>query len=63
MQKLRLVLDELRVESFEAGTDDTVRGTAHAHGGTCSQQPTCGVASRGQEAFEQIPRTWYACCV
>jgi hypothetical protein len=64
MQKLRLDPDALRVESFEAGADANHRGTAHAHqDSTCSCQPTCGIASRGQESYEQFPRTLYACCI
>lgn len=64
MKKLRLDLDELAVESFHAGADTPARGTAHGHGGsTCSLQPTCGAASRGEEAYEQYARTRYACCV
>lgn len=64
MEKLRLELDALKVESFEAGADAAGRGTAHAHQDTtCSKQPTCGIASRGQEAYDAIPRTLYACCV
>lgn len=62
MQKLRLDLDGLTVESFEAGADRSVRGTAHAHQ-DCSFNPTCGVASRGQEGYEKLPPTLYACCV
>ena len=64
MQKLRLDLDGLTVESFEAGADASGRGTAHAHQiGTCSVDPTCGVASRGPEGYEKYPPTRYACCV
>jgi hypothetical protein len=63
MQKLRLDLDKLTVESFEAGKDDSLKGTAHGYQDTCSCQPTCGVASRGQEGYDQYPRTRYACCV
>jgi hypothetical protein len=63
MEKLRLDPEALRVESFEAGRDPDLRGTAHAHQDTCSCQPTCGIASRGQEGYEQYPRTRYACCI
>lgn len=63
MEKLRLDVDGLKVESFDAGADDAVRGTAHGYQDTCSCQPTCGVASRGQETYEKYPRTLYACCV
>jgi hypothetical protein len=63
MQKLRLELDGLKVESFEAGADGAGTGTVRGHGGTCSMQPTCGVASRGEATFELEAWTRYACCV
>jgi hypothetical protein len=64
MEKLRLELDALKVESFDAGADATGRGTAHGYQDTtCSKQPTCGIASRGQEGYEAYPRTLYACCI
>jgi hypothetical protein len=64
MEKLRLDVDALRVESFDAGEERAVRGTAHAHQvSECSCVNTCGAASRGQETYEKYPRTWYACCV
>ena len=65
MKKLRLEREGLKVESFEAGADGAGRGTAHGHANdtTCSKQPTCGIASRGQESYEALPRTLYACCI
>lgn len=62
MDKLRLSLDGLRVESFEAGGEHAVRGTVHGNG-SCSMQPTCGIASRGQTPFEEEAATRYVCCV
>jgi hypothetical protein len=64
MQKLRLDLDGLQVESFEAATRARGKGTVDGFAITdCSKQVTCGVASRGQEAYDIEPRTRYACCV
>lgn len=65
MEKLRLDLDELTVESFEPGADTLDAGTVRAYDGdaTCSKDPTCGIASRGPETYEQFPRTRYACCI
>jgi hypothetical protein len=63
MEKLRLDLDELKVDSFDAGAEAPVRGTAQAHEGTCSLQPTCGAASRGETPIVAFPPTRYACCV
>jgi hypothetical protein len=63
MKKLLLALDELRVESFEAGTSPRLAGTVMARDGGCSIQPTCGNPSQGEEAFEEMVITRYACCV
>lgn len=65
MDKLRLDLDALRVESFEPGAKPAGKGTVQGYDDItdCSKQPTCGVASRGEEGYEQFPRTRYACCV
>jgi hypothetical protein len=65
MKKLRLDLDGLRVDSFEARADTGDEGTVHAHddGATCSKQPTCGIASRGEETYGIEAITRYACCV
>lgn len=64
MEKLRLEIDGLRVESFEAGPDREGRGTVEGREElTCSKQPTCGAASRGEATYEEVPRTLYACCV
>ncbi len=62
MEKLRLDLDELKVDSFDAGAEAPMRGTAHGHQ-LCSVDPTCGAASRGQEEYDKVPPTRYACCV
>lgn len=63
MDKLRLEIDGLKVESFEAGDEGTPRGTVRANDGSCSMQPTCGIASRGEATFEQEAATRYVCCV
>lgn len=66
MQKLRLNLDGLEVESFEAGgtAQGKGKGTVDGFNGTeCSKQPTCGIASRGQEEYAAVPPTRYACCI
>jgi hypothetical protein len=63
MEKLRLELDGLKVESFEAGTDTAGKGTVRGNDGSCSMQPTCGIASRGEETFELEAATRYVCCV
>ena len=63
MVKLRLDLETLAVESFDAGADEGAPGTIQAHESTCSKQPTCGVASRGPETYDLEIFTRYACCV
>jgi hypothetical protein len=63
MQKLRLDPEKLTVESFQPSRDATGRGTAHGYQDTCSCQPTCGIASRGQEGYAEVPPTRYACCI
>ena len=64
MEKLRLDLEELTVETFEPRAETRGRGTVRAYDdGSCSNQPTCGIASRGEETYEQIERSFYACCV
>jgi hypothetical protein len=63
MEKLRLELDGLKVESFEPDTTAAGRGTVLGHDESCSMQRTCGAASRGEEMFEQVALTRYACCV
>jgi hypothetical protein len=62
MKKLRMDLDGLKVDSFEAGKA-TGAGTVEGHDNTCSKQPTCGIASRGEEGYEECSATRYACCV
>ena len=64
MEKLRLEIDGLRVESFEADAGREGRGTVEAHEElTCSKQPTCGAASRGEATYQEEAWTRYACCV
>ena len=65
MNKLRLDLDGLKVESFAASADTGAEGTVRAHDddNTCSKQPTCGVASRGEETYALYEASRYACCV
>jgi hypothetical protein len=63
MEKLRLDLDTLTVESFESTSEDGRRGTIAAHDGSCSVGFTCGVMSRGAEGFEMYANTRYSCCV
>jgi hypothetical protein len=41
MNKLKLIIDDLRVESFEASRTDEGRGTVRAHEWT-QFDPTCG---------------------
>jgi hypothetical protein len=63
MKKLVLELDGLKVESFEPGSSRQETGTVLAQDGGCSVQPTCGNPSRGEEGYEEMPVTRYACCV
>jgi hypothetical protein len=63
MNKLRLNLDGLKVDSFEPDAERQAKGTAHAFASPCSVGFTCGVASRGEETYEQEINTRYACCV
>ena len=64
MKKMRLELDGLEVESFEAGTDGSDAGTVLAREEVgCSIQPTCGNPSRGEEGYAEFVLTRYACCV
>ena len=63
MKKLLLEVDGLKVESFEPGRSTPGLGTVRAQDGGCSVQPTCGNPSRGEEGYEEMPVTRYACCV
>ena len=64
MNKLRLDIDGLEVQSFTPVAGKVERGTVEAHQDTyCSCAKTCGVMSRGEEGYKQVPWTWYACCV
>jgi hypothetical protein len=64
MKKLRMELEELKVESFEASAAPVRMGTVAAfEEESCSMKPTCGVASRGEETFEMLPASRYVCCV
>ena len=64
MEKLRLDLDELKVESFRASDEGEGSGTVLGYDdSTCSNQPTCGIASRGEATYELEAFTKYACCV
>jgi hypothetical protein len=63
MEKLRLDLDRLKVESFQADGARHGAGTVKAFDGSCSNAPTCGIASRGEETYQQEIFTLYACCV
>lgn len=64
MEKLRLNVDGLKVESFEASAEVGAQGTVAGFAASeCSCQYTCGVASRGQEGYDAYPLTRYACCV
>ena len=62
MKKLRLDLDTLAVDSFDA-TSEAGRAGVEAHENTCSKQPTCGAMSRGPETYVLEAATRYACCV
>ncbi|HEX8244670.1 MAG TPA: hypothetical protein VF541_14285 [Longimicrobium sp.] len=62
MEKLRLDLNGLKVESFEPNAEGGRKGAVLAHDGSdCSQAYTCGIASRGEETYDLMPRTLYAC--
>ncbi|HEX6751101.1 MAG TPA: hypothetical protein VF092_27675 [Longimicrobium sp.] len=64
MNKLRLDLNGLKVESFAPDAMKRGKGTVLGYdGSTCSQGFTCGVASRGEETYEFEVNTRYACCV
>lgn len=63
MQKLLLDVDELKVESFQPGTNEAGAGTVRGNDAGCSIQPTCGNPSRGEEGYEEFAITRYACCV
>ncbi|HET7230982.1 MAG TPA: hypothetical protein VFJ16_13310 [Longimicrobium sp.] len=63
MEKLRLELENVKVESFEPGAGVPAKGTVRGNDGSCSMQPTCGIASRGEETFELEEATRYVCCV
>ena len=64
MEKLRLDLDGLRVESFAPSAEDGRKGTVLGYDdSTCSNQPTCGIASQGEEMYALVKPTLYACCV
>jgi hypothetical protein len=63
MQKMRMELDELQVETFEAGEALARKGTVAGLEVGCSQARTCGIASRGEETFEKYAATLYVCCV
>ena len=64
MDKLRLELDRLKVESFAPDAKAGGKGKVLGYdGSTCSQGFTCGMMSRGEETFQQQPLTYYACCV
>jgi hypothetical protein len=64
MEKLRLELDALKVDSFDASAKPGDAGTVRAYDddNTCSKAPTCGAASRGEETYEMYANTRYACC-
>ena len=63
MKKLRLDVEGLKVESFAADERARAKGTVLGFGGSCSNQPTCGIASRGEETFQLEAFTLYACCI
>lgn len=47
MQKLRLKLEELHVESFHTREMDGERGTVHGRGETDFDYETCGISCAG----------------
>lgn len=62
MKKLRLELDDLRVESFAPDAGAGWEGTAHAHEEQCSGEPTCGIDSRApKDGYDQGPRSRWCC--
>jgi hypothetical protein len=63
MQKLRLDMDGLKVETFEPGTKSKAKGTVAGYDSGCSVGYTCGMMSRGEEGFQEYQVTQYACCV
>lgn len=63
MEKLRLELDELKVESFEASAERGEGTVAAFEDESCSMKPTCGIASRGEETFQMYEASRYVCCV
>jgi hypothetical protein len=62
MEKLRLNVDGLKIESFEP-RPGAREASAAAFVAFCSVQPTCGNPSRGEETYQQEVITRYACCV
>ncbi|HEX6751099.1 MAG TPA: hypothetical protein VF092_27665 [Longimicrobium sp.] len=64
MDKLRLEMERLRVETFAPDAKTGGKGTVLGYDdSTCSAQPTCGIASRGEETYELEGPSRYVCCV
>jgi hypothetical protein len=63
MEKMRLNLDRLSVDTFEPKPGARHAGLGAEIGIGCSVQPTCGNPSRGEETYEREIITRYACCV
>jgi hypothetical protein len=62
MEKLRLDLNGLKVESFAPDGAKRGKGTVRGYDdSTCSQGYTCGMMSRGPETYELEEQTLYAC--
>lgn len=71
MKKLRLAIETLEVESFDAGGDGERRGTVHAHitvlncntspNQTCGNYPTCENPHCTTETWQQGCTDPYTC--
>ena len=64
MDKLRLDLNGLKVESFASSTEKGRKGTVLGHDDSdCSKPYTCGISWRSEESYELEPPTRYGCCI
>lgn len=67
MNKLKLQLDTLRVETFDAGPDNAARGTVDAHDGSVytydPYQQTCGGLSCQVACRTRYQNTCLTACV
>ena len=64
MEKLRLEVDRLKVESFAPDAKTGRKGTVRAHDDSdCSVGYTCGISWRSEESYELELPTRYGCCI